>query len=810
MSAFTCPITRLAALVFAALSASAVLAADIPHDLWQEASPAALSADMPKPGHRRSLTLDFAKASALLTQTQRAGAAAALSLPHPDGSFHDFLLSDSGVMPPELKAKFPDIVSLSGIDGEGRSARVDISPTGLNAMVFDPDGVWIVRPEARNGTSNRYMSYARAELPVPGEKFQCETHGNAIQAAEMHLDNRPAPSPLASTGTITRNYRAAMAANHNYVGAVCPGNLTVACGLSQVVLAMNRVNQVYETELGVHFTLVADNDKIIYPLATGNPPPTSPANDPYSNTNASLALNQNQTNLNNVIGNANYDIGHIFTTGSGGLASLRVTCQNSSKARGTTGLPNPVGDDFYIDYVSHEMGHQFGGNHTFNSTTSGCSGNRASTAAYEPGSGSTIQAYAGLCGVDNLQSNSNPYFHSKSLEEMGTWIDGGGGNCTVATPSDHAAPEIDPDSLPPANLTIPHRTPFALSAVATDADGDVITYSWEQYDRGLQATTLAEGDIGNGPIFRSYSATTSPTRYFPSLPAVLAGGTTLPKGEAWPNTNRALTFRLTVRDNHDVPGTPQFGRTEHTDVVLAVTTSAGPFKVTSPNTTVTWDRAESQTVTWDVANTNTAPVSCANARIELSIDGGMSWPFTMSASTANNGTASVMVPTGAPNTTQARTRVACTGNVFFDVSDADFSIVGTEPDPIIAVGIEEVSLDVVLGRESSGTFDIVNDGGGTLTWQIAEAEAAARGDAGGCDNPTEVPWLSITPTSGSATPIAPSIVTVTIDPATLGPGEYSALLCVSSNDPEHSAVEVPVNITVALPPEIFANSFEGN
>ncbi len=798
-------VARLSTFALAAFSAFSASATDVPRAVWQEAPSSALSADMPQPGHRRTLTLDFHQASALIARTQRAGAAVALSLPHPDGGFHDFLLSDSGVMPAELKAKYPEIVSLSGIDGEGRSARVDVSPMGLHAMVFDADGVWIVRPERRDGAGDRYMSYERAELAVPGEKFQCGTHGDAIQASGLNLGgDRPTPTaPLVSTGANTRNYRAAVAANHNYVAAVCPGNLTVACGLGQVVLAMNRVNQVYETELGVHMTLIADNDKIIYPLASGNPPPTTPTNDPYGNS--TNALGQNQTNLTNVIGSANYDIGHVFTTGSGGVAGLGVTCRDTQKARGTTGLSNPVGDDFYIDYVSHEMGHQFGGNHTFNSTTSSCGGgNREAGAAYEPGSGSSIQAYAGICGVDNLQPHSDPYFHAKSLDEINTWIGGIGGNCVAATPSTHAAPVIDPASLP-AGLTIPKQTPFALSAVATDADGDLITYNWEQYDLG-SATTLAQGDTGNGPIFRSYNATLSPTRTFPSLSAVLAGGA-LPKGEAWPNTTRNLNFRLTVRDNHDVPGTPQFGRTESANLTLAVTASAGPFVVTAPNTALTWDRADPQTVTWNVANTDVAPVSCANVRLDLSIDGGATWPFELSAGTANNGSATVTVPSGAPNTAQARVRASCVGNVFFDVSDANFSIVGVEAVPVVAVAVADVTLAVTLGSQASGTFDIGNDGGGTLTWQIVEAATAARG-TGGCDNPTDIDWLSASPTSGSATSVSPSTVTVTVAPTMLEAGEHTALLCVTSNDPAHPVVEVPVNITVDLPPEIFANGFE--
>jgi len=794
-----------AAFAFAALihAPAAFAAEDVQADVWQDATPGALPDDVPHPEHFRTLTLDFPSAIARVSQAARGGAAVALALPHPDGGFRDFLLSDSRTMPEELQAKYPEIVSLSGIDGEGRSVRLDISPQGLNAMVFDQDGIWIVRPESRDGSTGRYISYQRSHVPTPGG-FQCETHEDEdfqpISAALKDGQSKPAAS-FVSTGANTRNYRAAFAANHNYVAAVCPGNVTVACGLAQVVMAVNRVNQVYETELGVHLTLIPNNDVIIYPLATGNPAPTTPPDDPYSNDTA--ALSQNQTNLTNVIGTANFDIGHVFTTGSGGVAGLRVTCQNGSKGRGTTGLPNPVGDDFYIDFVSHEVGHQFGGNHTFNSTTGNCGGgNRAASAAYEPGSGTTIMAYAGICSADNVQPHSDPYFHAKSLDEINTWINGNGGNCLTPVPSDHAAPVIDPDSLPPAGLTIPARTPFMLSASATDEDGDPLTYNWEQYDLGT-ATTLAQGDIGNGPIFRSYNATSTPTRVFPKLSFVL-GNEVMPRGETWPITTRNLNFRLTVRDNHDVPGTPQFGRTESINYGLSVTADAGPFRVTHPNTNVTWGRGETHLATWDVANTNAAPVSCSTVALDLSVDGGNTWPHQLLATTPNDGGELVVVPVDVPDSTQARLRASCVGNVFFDVSDVNFTIAETgDPDPAIpSADVTPGTLDfaLLIGADSEAELVIQNDGEVALNWSITES-------AESCGSPADVSWLSVTPVSGQTAAGDSSAATISVDTTDLEEGTYTALLCLANNDPTNALIEIPVSLTV-LGIDIFGDGFE--
>lgn len=694
---------RLVTLVLASLIFCApALAADHGRSLWTDVAARPLPTKAPQVTAHRALVLDVAGMQARLAAS-RDGSSVTLTLPKPEGGFATFTLSDSHTLPPELQRRYPGIISLAGVDAAGQRVRVDLSPArGFQAMVFADQGLWVVRPEQLGGAA-AYMSFFRSKLQPP-ERHQLGPDVVIEPFTAMRLAQRPAVVPLTDTGETTRNYRIAVAANGEYVAAV--GSGTKPGGLAAVTQAINRVNQVYETELGVHLTLVANNDDIIY---------TNAVSDPYNNDTSDLGTNQ--TVLDSVIGNASYDVGHVFTTGSGGVALLGVTCLNLYKAQGTTGLSNPTGDAFWIDFVAHELGHQFGANHPFNSTQQGsCTpGNRNAATAYEPGSGSSIMSYAGICGINDLQPHSDPYFHAISLNEIDTWIEGAGGNCATETASTDAAPVINTGSLP-TGYTLPMHTPFALTASASDPNGDPLTYNWEQFDLG-SVTDLSQGDIGNGPIFRSWNATTSGTRSFPALSTVLGGP--LLTGEAWPVTNRALNFRLTVRDNHGVPANPQFGRSTSADVALTVSTSAGPFQVTQPNTGVTWPNGSSQTVTWDVAGTNLAPISCPTVAIRMSTDGGASFPTLLASGAANDGSQAITVAGG--GTGQARVKIACENNIFYDISDTDFTI-GALPNLIFKDGFEPPPTQPLQDPSFEAT---TGDGGSNPYWQGSDSAAGA-------------------------------------------------------------------------------------
>jgi hypothetical protein len=628
-----------------------------------EALPARSEAwNPPLPRHFRALEVDVAalEAQLALAPPERSPLAAAaplvLALPYPDGSDRRFRVEESSILEPELAAKFPDLRTFvaKGIDDPSATARLSLTPLGFHAMVLSTAGTVFIDPYARWDARYALSYWKRDGRAAPGAPFHCEVDGAAGEEPLEGFAAEAPPQIAVASGTQLRTYRLALAGTGEYTTAVCaPNPAAVSCGLAAMVVSMNRVVGVYEREVAIRMVLVANNNLVVY---------TDGATDPYTNGSGSTMLGQNVTNLNAVIGSANYDIGHVFSTGGGGVASLNVPC-TSNKARGVTGNSNPVGDPFDIDYVAHEMGHQFGGAHTFNGTTSNCGGgNRSASSAYEPGSGTTIMAYAGICGAEDLQPHSDDTFHVRSFDQIVAFSTGAtGGSCPVTTSTGNTPPTVNAG----AAYTIPKQTPFTLTGSATDSDRDSLTYMWEEFDLGTAAPP--NDDVAAvRPIFRSFVPLSVPSRTFPRWSDILGNTATL--GESMSTRNRTMTFRMTSRDNRAGGGGVNWAAT-----TVTVNATAGPFVVTQPDTAVTWVGGTTETVTWNVAGTDAAPVSCANVKIDLSTDGGANFTTAVLASTANDGSEAVTVPN--TPTTQARLRVSCVGNVFFDVGNANFTIV---------------------------------------------------------------------------------------------------------------------------------------
>lgn len=682
------PITGVAAVLLATAVARAETAPGSPDGIWQDAVQSLVANDVPQQwsGIRayrlvrlEQVVLQSTLAKAPLeTDTLVSTSPSVMTLPMPDGTFQRFQFVDSPVMAPELAAQYPDFKTYlgQGLDDPRATVRFDWTVQGFHAMVLSPSGTVFIDPYIK-GQTDLYVSFYRRDVSREAAAWTCLTRDEPVIPEPMYTSGI---LPL-SSGNQLRTYRVAFAATGEYTQQ--QGGLPQA--LAAITTIVNRISGVYELEFCIRLQLVANNNSIVY---------TNGATDPYTNGDHDEMLVENQENLDDIIGSANYDVGHILGTrggnGASGVAYVGVICNNSWKAQGASSSSGATGDWFIMEIIVHEVGHQLGSSHSWNGTNGGCTADQwSSTTGCEPGSGSTIMGYPGSCGVDDLQYGSDEYFHAISYQKIRNYCTSGtGGNCAVLTNTGNGVPGVSVASA----YTIPAQTPFILDSFASDPDGDYLTYCWEEMDLGPQAP-LSDGDNGSSPIFRSWPPTDNTYRMFPRLTDLLNNTTT--KGELLPTTNRTLLMRCTVRDNH-----AGAGGVATDDTTLTVAASAGPFRVTSPNTNVTW--AGTKTVMWSVANTNVAPVSCSNVNIRLSTNGGLTFPTLLASNTPNDGVQSVSIPYTATN--QARIKVEAVGNVFFDISDTNFSICSTPAPPT------NISA-------SDGTYDYIY-----LTWTLPSGE----------------------------------------------------------------------------------------
>ncbi len=590
-----------------------------------------------------------------------------VTLPNPEGGLEVFMIEAADVFHPDLSAKYPGIKAYKGfsLDVPGSYIRMGYGEKRMHAMVLR-EGQQATYIDHINGTAQEYAVYYKYDYGVKARhQFEClvdedarEIDG-ANEASTRHGDCE------------LRKYRLALACTGEY--ASFHGG-TVVSVLAEFNIAMTRVNGLYERDAGITMELIANTDELIF---------LNGATDPYTNNDGGDMLGENRATCNDVIGFDNFDIGHVFSTGGGGIASLRSPCTNR-KAQGVTGLGSPVNDPFYIDYVAHEMGHQFGGNHTQNND---CNINPAT--AMEPGSATTIMGYAGICDP-NVQGNSDDYFHGISLIEIANFVTGNGNDCAEIIPTSNNAPVVTVEN---AAVTIPAGTTFFLTADAMDADGDLMTYCWEQMDNEV-ATMPPQGTNAGGPLFRSISPTTDSRRFFPKR----SGGS---EWEVLPTVTREMNFMCTVRDNNIAVGC-----TGEVNIVVNVEDTGSPFVLISPNTPVVWPASDLKTVTWDVAGTDQAPINTAEVDIYLSVDSGETFDILLAEDVTNDGSHEVTVPN--VQTDMARVVIVGSDNVFYDMSDEDFSITAefsVEITPFSQVACGQDELVYTVNLLSASTFD---------------------------------------------------------------------------------------------------------
>jgi subtilisin-like proprotein convertase family protein len=580
-----------------------------------------------------------------------------IALPMADGTLEEFSVWEISILEPALAAETPYIRTFAGESLRDKAKTVRLSHTlrGFRAMVVRSDmGAEFIEPYAW-GQDVFYMVYDAHDIPA--EAFPQGPRTVVVDPTwlEKEAPLYTPPGPVAERGTeldpvVLKQYKLIISTTGEFALDHGGNKQLVFSALAEYV---NLVNVPYERDFALRFQLVQATLLTIF---------LDPDTDPFFGPDNGALASQNQQALATVGVTPNgYDIGHVFARGGGGVGGLGVICQ-SSKWLGCTAGSGSYGAGF-IYVACQELGHQLGGNHSWNRCGGFAEDQRAPLTAYEPGSGSTIMSYVGGCGSDNVQGGADLYFHGGSIKEMRKVIDfEAGSQCGANIPTTNMAPTV---TLPyQNNFFIPIGTAFELNGSATDPDGDALTYCWEEIDLGPEAPLGTQ--VASSPIFRTRPAVSVTNRYFPQLSTILNG--TTDSREILPAYTRDLTFKLTVRDNHSGGG-----GVASADVAFKAWGDAGPFLVQYPNlVTDTWSIGEYTEVRWDVANTDKPPVNCSHVNIRLSTDGGLTYPITLAQQVGNDGSHYVLVPDLA--TTQARIRVDGYDNVFFDISNRNFTI----------------------------------------------------------------------------------------------------------------------------------------
>lgn len=579
-----------------------------------------------------------------------------LELVLPDGKISVFKVTSNSNFASGLERRYPMIRNYSIESREDRRIRgkIDFSAQGLHVALHHPKGEIYIDPYTRGKMKYYLVYYTRDYQVAPEIKAQYDQHEHHfLQDPVSFIDQKPVRSPFArelEEAVTLRTFRIAICATGEYTAN---HGGTVEGALAAMNTALNRINFVMESELAIHLQLVENNDELIF--FDGNV-------DPFSDGNPGQMALENNNYLVANLGSANYDVGHVFGSSCNSVVGVSggvgIVCTGMKGFGASCEISSS--DRFYIGIVCHELGHQFGAEHTWNNCPPAPDGQFNGQTAFEPGSGSTIMSYAGSCGNQNVAFDADNYYHSNSIEAIKNYIMTGG-NCAESTTVDNHNPTVS------ANLEggffIPIGTPFKLTASGSDMDGDTVFYNWEQFDAGTGSASFSpiENPRGDAPIFRSVPPTEDPTRYFPALNKILSGN--FDNSEVLPAYDRKLTFRVTARDQRDVGGGVSWD-----EVTFRATQTAGPFKVKDESIPVAMEAGSFFEIQWDVANTNLLPVNCQSINIRLSVDGGATFPYSLVENTSNDGQEMVLIPDISTET--ARIMIEAADNIFFDINDS--------------------------------------------------------------------------------------------------------------------------------------------
>ncbi|HLS30124.1 MAG TPA: zinc-dependent metalloprotease family protein [Flavobacteriaceae bacterium] len=616
-----------------------------------------------------------------------------MDFPTPEGELEQFRVTESPVTPEGLSARYPEIKTYKavGVDDPTSTMRFSITQFGLHTMSSSGKiGQSFIDPYTAD--LEVYIVYSKKELPADKRSFECYTEEGNVEDFGMRPNNMQETSYNGDDSTL-RKYRLALSAHKDY-GDVFAANSEEgeekADIMAQMVIAVNRVNEIFERDLGITLEFVENNDDLIFYTGIGE--------NPWAGADGILDYffgdfnNRSQLVIDDIIGDENYDIGHNFNTSGGGNAGcLSCVCISGQKGSAYTGLPNPIGDPFYIDFVAHEMGHQFGGYHVMNT----CSRSGNGMTEVEPASGSTIMGYAGVCQY-NVAFDSDAHFNYVNIRDIQQNIQVGNSTCGELIDTENLPPEADAG----ADYVIPKSTAFILKGEGVDPDGsETLTYEWAQNDPEQAATSgPLSSNLTSGALYRSYPPKDTPERYMPPLEEVVAGNL-VTTWEVTPAVGRELNFSFVVRDNGS-GFADAVGQTDSDLMKVTVDGDAGPFEVISQNEEeVEWVFDTTEEIAWEVADTDNEEIDAQEVDILLSIDGGETFDIILAEGVSNNGSAEVTVPE--IETTEARIMIRASENIFYAVNETEFTI--TEE---MGVETDEISKLAVYPNPNDGHFNI--------------------------------------------------------------------------------------------------------
>lgn len=627
-------------------------------------------------------------ANAPLRSATTASSNAKVYLPNLKGELEQFIVVEAPVLSKNLALEYPNIKTYLGFStlNPGARARFSLTPQGLQCMVSYPDEPTNFLVPLLKTDTTTYLLYSRDSNAEVSSDFECLTEDEFLR------DDTAASPKRDANDQVLRTLRIAISTTGEYTnywndGDTENGNAQEDA-LAQVVSSLNRMNEIFEVDMAVTFTLVTGTEIIF----------ESAISDPYSSGSFNSQL---QSELTTTVGEANYDIGHLIhrennaSNNNGNAGCIGCVCVDGEKGSGfsshafTDNDGGPYVTDFFdVDYLSHEIGHQMGARHTFSMRSEGAGVN------VEPGSGSTIMGYAGIEQFNDVQDHSDPYFHYASINQILNNLETR--TCWVGTTITNSPPVADAGS----DYNIPVGTAFVLKGAATDADaGDVLTYTWEQIDDGVTTYSNFGPTKTSGAVWRSRPPSTVSDRYMPIIERVISGELTETNpvetvdNSSWEtvsNVGRTLSFALTVRDRSEANGVGQTPQSDFDTMAVTVDAAAGPFVVTSQSANQIWDAGSNQTVAWDVAGTDVGAVNTPTVNILLSTDGGYTFPYVLMTAVPNDGEQLITVPFVGGDSTTARVKVEGNNNIFYAINSTNFTIQESE----FVLNIAENTLDI--------------------------------------------------------------------------------------------------------------------